>query len=302
MSAPARIGFIGIGMMGHGMAKNLLAKGHPLTFKANRDRSRLADLVALGAQEAATNADVARGADVVFLCVSSSPQIEAIVHGPEGLLSSARNGLIVVDTSTAEPASTERLRADFARRGTRYIDAPLARTPKEAEEGRLNTMVGAEPADFAVIEPVLKAFCENVFHVGPPGSGHVLKLVNNMLAMSMAAAIAEGVAVAAKSGLSLEKLFAVVSAGGVNSGIFQMMVGRMLQGDLAGLKFAIGNAQKDLRYYTHLAEALPVPSFIGEAAHQSFVQAANLGFADKFIASLFEAQEQTAKTRIVPRP
>jgi len=302
MSAPARIGFIGIGMMGHGMAKNLLAKGYPLTFKANRDRSRLDDLLAAGAREATTNAEVARGADVVFICVSSSPQIEAIVHGPEGLLSSARNGLIVVDTSTAEPASTERLRADFARRGTRYIDAPLARTPKEAEEGRLNSMVGAEPADFAVVEPVLKAFCENVFHVGPPGSGHVLKLVNNMLAMSMAAAIAEGVAVAAKSGLSLEKLFSVVSAGGVNSGIFQMMVGRMLQGDLTGLKFAIGNAQKDLRYYTHLAESLPVPSFIGEAAHQSFVQAANLGYADKFIASLFEAQEQTAKTRIVPRP
>ena len=302
MSAPARIGFIGIGMMGHGMAKNLLAKGYTLTFKANRDRSRLDDLLAAGAREATTNAEVARGADVVFICVSSSPQIEAIAHGPEGLLSSARNGLIVVDTSTAEPASTERLRADFARRGTRYIDAPLARTPKEAEEGRLNTMVGAEPADFAAIEPVLKAFCENVFHVGPPGSGHVLKLVNNMLAMSMAAAIAEGVAVAAKSGLSLEKLFSVVSAGGVNSGIFQMMVGRMLQGDLAGLKFAIGNAQKDLRYYTHLAESLPVPSFIGEAAHQTFVQAANLGYADKFIASLFEAQEQTAKTRIVPRP
>jgi 3-hydroxyisobutyrate dehydrogenase-like beta-hydroxyacid dehydrogenase len=94
----------------------------------------------------------------------------------------------------------------------------------------------------------------------------------------------------------------VVSAGGVNSGIFQMMVGRMLQGDLSGLKFAIGNAQKDLRYYTHLAESLPVPSFMGEAAHQSFVQAANLGFADKFIASLFEAQERTAQVRIVPRP
>ena len=107
---------------------------------------------------------------------------------------------------------------------------------------------------------------------------------------------------AAKSGLPLEKLFEVVSAGGVNSGIFQMMVGRMLQGDLGGLKFAIANAQKDLRYYTHLAESLPVPSFVAEAAHQSFVQAANLGYGDRFIASLFEAQELTAKVRIIPRP
>ena len=301
MTTSPRIGFIGIGMMGHGMAKNLLAKGYPLTLKVNRDRSRLDDLIAAGAKEAATNAEVARSADIVFLCVSSSPQIEAIVHGPEGLLVAAREGLVVVDSSTAEPSSTERIRADFAARGTRYIDAPLARTPKEAEEGRLNTMVGADAADFAALKPVLQAFCENVFHVGPPGSGHVLKLVNNMLAMSMAASIAEAVAVAAKSGLPLDKLYEVVSAGGVNSGIFQMMVGKMLQGDLGGLKFAIANAQKDLRYYTHLAETLPVPSFMAEAAHQSFVQAANLGYGDKFIASLFEAQEQTAKVRIVPR-
>ena len=95
------------------------------------------------------------------------------------------------------------------------------------------------------------------------------------------------------------KLYEVVSAGGVNSGIFQMMFGKMLEGDLGGLKFAIANAQKDLRYYTHLAESLPVPSFVAEAAHQSFVQAANLGFGDKFIASLFEAQERTANVRIV---
>ena len=297
-----RIGFIGIGLMGHGMAKNLLAKGYALTLKANRDRSRLADLLDTGAKEAKSNAEVARNAEIVFICVATSPQVEDIVLGKDGLAEAAREGLIVVDTSTAEPSSTARIRAELAKRGTRFIDAPLARTPKEAEEGRLNTMVGAEPADFEIVKPVLLAFCENVFHIGAPGTGHVLKLVNNMLAMTAAAAIAEATAVAAKSGLPLDKLFEVISAGGVNSGIFQMMFGRMLQGDLAGLKFAIGNAQKDLRYYTHLAEALPVASFVAEAAHQSFVQAANLGYGDKFIASLFEAQEQTAKVRIVPRP
>ena len=111
---------------------------------------------------------------------------------------------------------------------------------------------------------MLKAFCENVFHVGPPGSGHVLKLINNMLAMTTAAAIAEAVAVAAKNDLPLAKLYDVVSAGGVNSGIFQMMFGQMLLGNLAGLKFAIANGQKDLRYYTHLAEASAVPSFIAK--------------------------------------
>ena len=108
-------------------------------------------------------------------------------------------------------------------------------------------------------------------------------------------------AAAAKSGLSLQKLYDVISAGGVNSGIFRMMVGPMLEGDLSGLKFAIGNAQKDLRYYTHLSESLPTTSYVAEAAHQSFVQAANLGLADRFIASLFEAQEQLNGVAIVPR-
>ena len=296
-----RIGFIGIGMMGHGIAKNLVTKGFALTIKANRNRSTLGDLLDAGAREVPSNAEVARVSDIVFICVTGSTQVEDIVYGQEGLLGAAREGLIVVDTSTAEPHSTERIRGDFAARGVRFIDAPMARTPKEAEEGRLNIMVGAEPADFEAIRPVLQAFCENIFHVGPPGSGHVLKLVNNMLAMTIAASTAEAVAVAAKAGLPLQKLFEVVSVGGVNSGIFQMMVGKMLQGDLAGLKFSIANAQKDLRYYTHLAESLPVASFVAEAAHQSFVQASNLGYGDKFIASLFEVQEQTGKLRIVPR-
>ena len=298
------IGFIGLGMMGHGMARNLLAKGFGLRFMVHRDRSRLQDLLDAGAQEVASRQALVDGAEAVILCVTGSPQVESIVDGQEGqggLLAAATPGLMVIDTSTAEPSSTARLRAAFEARGCRYVDAPLARTPKEAEEGRLNTMVGATDEDFARARPILAAFCENVIHVGPPGHGHVLKLINNMLAMTTAAAIAEAVAAAAKSGLSLQKLYDVISAGGVNSGIFRMMVGPMLEGDLSGLKFAIGNAQKDLRYYTHLSESLPTTSYVAEAAHQSFVQAANLGLADRFIASLFEAQEQLNGVAIVPR-
>ena len=295
------IGFIGLGMMGHGMAKNLLAKGFALRFVAHRNRANLQDLLDAGATEVTSPTELVRGTDAVIICVTGSPQVEDIVYGTDGLLAASAKGLVVIDTSTAEPASSARIRADFAARGVTCIDAPLARTPKEAEEGRLNTMVGAEAADFERVRPVLAAFCENIFHVGPPGHGIVLKLINNMLAMTTAAAIAEAVATASKSGLSLQKLFDVVSAGGVNSGIFQMMLGRTLQGDLAGLKFAIGNAQKDLRYYTHLTEMLPTSSFIAEAAHQSFVQAANLGLGDQFIASLFKAQERLNDVQIVPR-
>ncbi len=294
------IGFIGLGMMGHGIAKNLLNKGYALRFKAHRNRSTLQDLVDAGAKEVDTRAALAQ-ADIVILCVTGSPQVEEIVYGADGLLAAAREGLVVIDTSTAEPASSTRIRNDFAAKGVKFIDAPLARTPKEAEEGRLNTMVGAADADFEALRPVFAAFCENIIHVGPPGHGHVLKLVNNMLAMTQAAAIAEAMATAAKAGLSLQKVFDVISAGGVNSGIFQMMVGRALQGDLGGLKFAIGNAQKDLRYYTHLTEMLPTSSFIAEAAHQSFVQAANLGYGERFIASLLEVQEQLSNVKFVPR-
>src|SRR5947209_542922 len=177
-----RIGFVGLGLMGHGIAKNLVAKGFPLTVRLHRNRKPAADILAAGAKEVATYAELARVSDVVILCVTGSPQIEEIVYGEDGIMSAARDGLIVVDTSTAEPSSTAKIRNDLARKGTKYVDAPLARTPKEAEEGRLNTMVGADDATFARLKPVLSAYCENVIHVGGPGHGHMLKLVNNFIA------------------------------------------------------------------------------------------------------------------------
>jgi 3-hydroxyisobutyrate dehydrogenase-like beta-hydroxyacid dehydrogenase len=299
--ANPRIGFIGIGMMGHGMAKNLLAKGFPLTFRVHRDRSRIADLLALGAKEARSAAEVAAASDVVILCVTGSPQVEENVFGEAGLLSAARAGLLVVDTSTSEPGSTARIREALAARGTVFVDAPLARTPKEAEEGRLNAMVGADDATFARLRPVLAAFCENIFHVGPPGAGHTLKLVNNFMAMTIVASIAEAFAVAGKAGVRLDKLFEVVSMGAINSPIFQMMAGGAVAGDLTRMKFSIVNAAKDMRYYTHLAESLPVASFVGEAVHQSFSQAVAMGLGERLVPSMIEAQEKLAGIAIVPR-
>lgn len=296
-----RIGFVGLGLMGHGMAKNLVTKGFPLTVRAHRNRKPLEDLLAAGAKEVATTAEVARASDIMFLCVTGSPQVEENVYGENGILGAAREGLVVVDTSTAEPASTAKIRADLAAKGAVLVDAPLARTPKEAEEGRLNTMVGADDAVFEQVEPVMAAFCENVIHVGPPGAGHVIKLLNNFVAMSAAAVIAEACAAATKAGVPVKKLHEVISAGAVNSGIFQLTCGKMLEGDLTGLKFTLVNAQKDLRYYTHLTEGLGLPSIMGEAAHQTFVTANALGFGEKYIASLFEAQEKLNGLAIVPR-
>jgi len=298
-----RIGFVGIGLMGHGIAKNLVAKGFPLAVRAHRNRKPLEDLVAAGAKEVKTNADAARDADIVFLCVTGAPQVEEIVNGKDGIASVARKGLIVVDTSTSEPATTAKMREELALSGVRFVDAPLARTPVEAEQGRLNIMVGADDATFAELKPVLAAFCENIIHAGPAGHGIVLKLINNFIAQAIATATAEALAAAAKAGLSIRKLHELISAGAVNSGIFQMMVGKMLEGngDLTGLKFTLVNAMKDMRYYTHFAESLPVSAIIGEAVHQSLVNANLMGFGDKYVASLIEAQEKLNGIRIVPR-
>jgi 3-hydroxyisobutyrate dehydrogenase-like beta-hydroxyacid dehydrogenase len=295
------IGFIGAsGLMGHGMARNLQAKGHALTLTVHRNRDRVADLLAAGATEAPDGAALAAGSDLVFLCVTGSPQVEAVVGGPRGLLAGAKPGLLIVDSSTSEPDSTASLRERCAAQGVVFVDAPLSRTPVEAEAGRLNVMVGADAAVMARIEPVLRAFAENVFHMGPPGSGHIIKLLNNFIAQAVCTATAEAFAVGQRSGVDLSKLVELVSLGPVNSGLFQAMA-KTLHGEMDGLKFELDNARKDVRYYTHLAEGLAIPSVVGEAVHQSLTLASALGHGRKFVPSLVEAQEQLSGATLVPR-
>lgn len=301
MTSSQRIGFIGLGLMGHGMAKNLVSKGFSLAVLGHRNRAPVENVVKLGAKEARSAADLAANSDILFICVTGSPQVEETIYKSGGVLEAARAGLIVVDCSTSEPDSTMKIATDLAKKGAVLVDAPLARTPKEAEEGRLNVMVGADQATFSKIEPALKAFAENIFHVGTLGAAHKLKLINNFMAMSQAAVIAEAVAAATKVGVDLDSLVKVIGAGAVNSGIFQMMVPPALKGDLSTFKFGIANARKDLRYYTHMTEEAGVPSAIGEAVHQTLVQAAALGFADKFVPSLMEAQERINGIKIVRR-
>jgi 3-hydroxyisobutyrate dehydrogenase-like beta-hydroxyacid dehydrogenase len=293
-----RIGFIGAsGLMGHGMAKNLLAKGHGLSITVHRNRDRVADLLAAGAVEMPSPAALAAASEVVFLCVTGSPQVEASV---EAMLAGAKKGLVVVDCSTSEPDSTARLRARCTGHGVTFVDAPLARTPVEAEAGRLNVMVGADPGVFECLEPILKGFAENVFHVGGPGAGHTIKLLNNFIAQAVCTATAEAFAVGQRAGVNLAKLVELVAAGPVNSGLFQAMA-KTLHGDLAGLKFELDLARKDVRYYTHLAEGLAIPTVMGEAVHQSLSIASALGHGRKYVPSLVEAQEQLSGAKLVPR-
>lgn len=296
-----KIGFIGAsGLMGHGMARSLLAKGFPVSLTVHRNRERVADLLEAGATQVATPAELGKTCDVVVVCVTGSPQVEQVLAGPDGVLSAPRKGLVVIETSTSEPDSTARLREACAAKGVTLVDAPLARTPVEAEQGRLNTMVGADDATFAAIRPVLEGYCENIFHVGGPGAGHVIKLLNNFVAQAICTATAEAFAVGVRAGVDPRKLVEVVSAGAVNSGIFQAMA-KTLSGDLEGLKFELDNARKDVRYYTHLAEGLTVPSIVGEAVHQSLAMASAMGQGKKFVPALVLAQEQLTGAKITPK-
>jgi len=298
MADKPRVGFIGVGMMGHGMASNLVAKGFPTTILGHRNRKPVDDLVSKGAVEGKNPADVAARSDLVLICVTGSPQVEEIVYGANGLLSGARKGLIVIDCSTSEPDSSAKIFPDLAAKGAPFVDAPLARTPKEAAEGRLNVMVGAEPDVYARIEPVLRAFAENIFHVGGPGAGHKTKLINNFFAMGQAALIGEALVAAQRSGVDVEALFKVVSAGGANSGIFQMIVPSALAGTYDGLKFGLDLDRKDLRYYTHMTETLGLPSVLGEVVHQTFVQASAMGFGSYMVGGLVAAQEKITGVQV----
>ncbi len=294
-----RIGFIGLGLMGHGMAKNLLAKGHALSFLVHRNRSNIADLVAQGAKEVKKPAELMAASDIAILCVTGTPQVEANVYGAEGLLGACRKGQIVIDCSTAMPDSTARIGADFEAKGVRFVDAPLARTPQHAEEGKLNCMVGADAATFAEVRPVLEKFCENIVHAGGPGAGHKVKLVYNFLAMGSAALICESLAACARTGLDLAMFHQLVSAGGANSNMFQMLVPKAMQGDLTGLLFTLGNAKKDIGYYQQFTAAAQLPGPMGAALMQTLVQASALGLGDKYIASLIEAHEKINGMQVV---
>ena len=293
------IGFIGLGLMGHGMAKNLLKKGHALAFLVHRNRANLGDLLDLGGKEVKSARQLAEVSDCTILCVTGTPQVEANVYG--GLLEGARKGQIVIDCSTSMPESTDRIRADFEKKGVRFVDAPLARTPQHAEEGKLNCMVGADDATYAEVKPVLEKFCENIFHVGGPGTGHKIKLVYNFVAMAHAAVTCESLAACARVGISAEKFFQLVSAGGANSNMFQMVVPKALKGELDGLMFTLGNAKKDIGYYQQMVAGASLAGPMGSALHQVLVQANALGLGEKFVPSLLEAYERVNALQIVQR-
>jgi 3-hydroxyisobutyrate dehydrogenase-like beta-hydroxyacid dehydrogenase len=283
-----RVGLIGAGLMGHGIGKNIVTKGYPLTVLVHRNRAPVEDLIAKGAKEARSAREVTEASDVVILCVTGSPEVEETVRAKDGILEGLRAGTVLVDCSTAEPGSTKRIAAEIAAKGGRFVDAPLVRTPKEAEEGRLGVMTGGDPAVIKEITPILECFAENIVHAGGIGAAHTLKLINNFIALGTAAVVAEGIATAAKAGVDMTALRDTVSSGGAHSVMFERFIKVPLENDDSAAKFAISNATKDLRYYTNMAESLPMTAFMAEVTHQTFVMALNRGYRDKFIPRLVD--------------
>jgi len=285
-----KIGFVGVGLMGHGMARNLLKHGFGVTVMAHKNRKPVEDLLGLGAKEAKTPKDVAAEADVVILCVTGAPQVEEVVYGKDGVLQSMRPGTVLIDCSTSEPATCERVAKDLADKKAGYVDAPLARSPAEAEAGKLNAMVGADEKVFGEIRPILEAFCENIFYMGGVGSGSRTKLIYNLITMGHAALIAEALCACAATGVDLARFAKVVGAGGANSGIFQLIVPKILeQNDFSGLKFSLANAAKDLRYYNRMISDVPLFANMGPAVHNALVQAINTGFENGLVGEMVAA-------------
>jgi 3-hydroxyisobutyrate dehydrogenase-like beta-hydroxyacid dehydrogenase len=280
------VGFIGTGLMGHGMAKNIVEKGYPLRVLAHRNREPIKDLIGRGAAEAASASDLARTCDVIFVCVTGSPQVEAIVRGPDGIKAGARDGLIVVDTSTSDPTSTLALADELAAVGVRLVDAPLSRTPKEAWEGTLDTMVGADPDTFAVIRPVLETWAAKIVHVGPVGAGHKLKLLNNFIAMGYGALYAEALALGQKAGIAPETFHAIISGGRMDCGFYQTFMRYVIEGDRNAHRFTLRNAHKDMRYLASMALAAGMANPIGGAVKDFYAFAEAQGRGDDYVPML----------------
>ena len=283
-----RVGLIGVGLMGHGIGKNILAKGYGLTVMAHRNRGPVDDLISRGAHERKNPLGIAKDSDLVILCVTGTPQIEQLVYGEYGLLGAVRPGLVIADCSTAEPDSTIRIAADIEAKGGHFVDTPMTRTPREAEAGKLGLMTGGPDEVIARIRPVLECFADTIVHAGGVGSAHQLKLINNFLGTCHAAAAAEAIAVATKAGVDMKALRDIVMAGGAASVMFGRLINIPLADDDTQAQFAIRNARKDLRYYTNMTENLPVASFLAETAHQITVMADNLGYGERFLPRLVD--------------
>ncbi len=282
MTKPA-IGFIGLGLMGSAMVERLQARGYSLSVVANVARTNVEAAVARGAAEVATAREVAAASDVVMLCMGTSAQVESRMRGPDGVIAGLRPGAVVIDFGTSLPDSTRAMGAEVAAAGGAYLDAPLGRTPMHAKDGLLNIMGAGDRAAFDKVRPVLDDLGENVFHLGPLGAGHTVKLINNFFAMTTANAMAEAFAMADRMGVPRQSVYDVMAAGPLRSGMMDFVKAYAIDGNPQMLAFSVRNGAKDVGYYVEMAEAAGAASLMALCARQALAEAVEAGRGDTLV-------------------
>lgn len=283
-----RIGICGVGLMGHGIATNVLKAGYELRFLDHPGNQPTDGLTAAGAVAIGTAAELAAASDVVIICVTGSPEVRTVLTAPEGVLEGLNKGALVIDCSTAVPGRTLELAALVAEKGSRFLDAPMTRTPKEAAEGRLNLIVGGDKSDFEDALPLLQSFAENIVHAGGIGAGHTLKLIHNFVSLGFSAVLAEAAVASERAGIAPNVLHDVLAAGGGKSVVLDRMAPYVLTGDKSAFRFSLSNSDKDIGYYNDMAAEMALPRDIAAAVGGHYRDAVETGEGGRFVPELIE--------------
>jgi 3-hydroxyisobutyrate dehydrogenase len=277
MDQRERIGFIGLGIMGRGMARNILKAGFPLRVW-NRTASRMDELAAEGAGPASSPGDLAFHSDIIITCVSDTPDVEQVLLGEGGVIHGARPGSLVIDMSTISPRATQRIAAHLAERHIHMLDAPVSGGSEGAARGTLSIMVGGDVIQFERALPVFQAMGTTITHLGPIGAGQTTKLVNQILVVGHALAMSEALLFAQAGGVDLRKALEAVSGGAAGSWMLSNRGPQILVRDWRP-GFTIDLQQKDLRLVLQEADRLGVPLPGTALIHQLYrtLQARGLG-------------------------
>jgi 3-hydroxyisobutyrate dehydrogenase len=275
-SPKARIGFVGLGIMGQSMAGHLLAAGHPLRVY-NRSPAKAAALLARGAQWCSTPGLLAAESDVVITIVGYPRDVEEVWLGADGILPHARNALLI-DMTTSSPALAQRLAQEAAQRGCRALDAPVSGGDVGAREARLSIMVGGEAAHFQEALPILGLMGKSIVHTGPAGTGQHTKMANQLVIASTIMGVCEGLAYARDAGLDLDVVLKCIGGGAAGSFQLNVMGPKVAASDFAP-GFMIEHFLKDLSLALDEAQRMKLPLPGAEQARKLYTQLATNGFA-----------------------
>lgn len=285
-----KIGFIGLGVMGMGMAANLLRKGFEVVVY-NRTPGKAESLLALGASELESPADVARAAQIVITMISNDAAIREVYFGENGIFAGARAGITLIDSSTISPTLAKELAAAADTIGAVFLDAPVTGSKPAAEGGTLVFMAGGDPGKIEEVQDVLLAMGRKVIPMGPSGSGSIAKLAHNTIVGINVVALAEGMAIAASGGIDGSSFVELVQSGGAASRAAEMKGPKLLEGNY-DVQFSLELMLKDLRLSSALSDSLHVPTPLLEATKSLFQIGDAMGLSQLDMSSVGQAYEQ----------